>query len=72
VGATGLVPAAGAEAQLPLFEAPESSRRRRLNRALDAIADRFGPEAVRRAAQRAAHRAGLTQQVKRGEERSPR
>jgi len=72
VGATGLVPAAGAEAQLPLFEASESGRRRRLNRALDAIADRFGPEAVRRAAQRAAHRAGLTQQVKRGEERSPR
>ncbi len=46
VGATGLSPA-GAEEQLPLFdERPGHARRRRLERALDEIRERFGAGAV--------------------------
>jgi hypothetical protein len=65
VGATGLVHADAG--QLALFEAPEGSRRRsRLNRALDELAHRFGPDTVMRADERRPVRAGLTTQVKRG------
>jgi DNA polymerase-4 len=66
VGATNLVPIEAA--QLGLFE-PSRERRRsvRLNRALDAIADRFGARAVVRAGQEEARRAALSLQRKRGE-----
>jgi len=69
VGASGLEPAraGGASGQLGLFEPPEARRRAaRLNRALDAIAERFGGRAVVRAGQEAAVRAALTLQRKRG------
>jgi DNA polymerase-4 len=66
VGATGLVPAA--DPQLSLFGPPGSSLRRdRLNRALDALRERFGPGAVTRATARDVDRAGLSLQRKRGE-----
>jgi DNA polymerase-4 len=66
VGATSLVPAR--ERQLSLFASPESvARRERLNRALDALRDRFGPQAVVRATARDVERAGLSLQLKRGE-----
>jgi hypothetical protein len=56
------------QGQLPLFQPPEPQRRRgRLNRALDALADRFGPRAVVRADEHAPERAGLSLQIKRGE-----
>jgi DNA polymerase-4 len=54
--------------QLTLFEAPDKHKRKRLNRALDEIADRFGSSAVLRASQGPAERAALTTQIKRGEE----
>ncbi len=58
--------------QLPLFEPSERvRRRRRLNRALDELSDRFGPGAVTRAGQGRAERAALTLQIKRGERASP-
>jgi len=63
VGVTQLVPSGAA--QLPLFE-PGRARRERLNRALDAIAERFGSEAVARGEPGAAARAGLSDQIKRG------
>ena len=68
VGATGLV---SAEAdQLALFGAPEPERRRsRLNRAVDAIQDRFGGSAIARGGVEEAERAGLSLQLKRGEEK---
>jgi DNA polymerase-4 len=67
VGATGLVRAEAG--QLPLFAASEArGRRRRLNRALDEIARRFGAEAVQRADAHAPERAGLSLQIKRGED----
>ncbi len=66
VGATNLVPAAAP--QLSLFGPPESSvRRDRLNQALDALRERFGPGAVVRATERDVDRAGLSLQRKRGE-----
>jgi DNA polymerase-4 len=66
VGATNLVAAEGG--QLGLFEpSPARGRARRLNRALDEIADRFGARAVVRAAQEHAARAALTLQRKRGD-----
>ena len=56
------------QGQLPLFQPPEPQQRRgRLNRALDALADRFGPRAVVRADEHAPERAGLSLQIKRGE-----
>ncbi len=68
VGVTGLVRVG--RGQLGLFAAPgEAARRSRLNRALDAIAARFGGEAVVRAGAREPARAGLTWQNKRGDER---
>jgi len=67
VGVTGLEPAD--RAQLDLFPRPAAeARRARLNRALDAIADRFGRDAVVRGDPRHAERAGLSFQIKRGEE----
>jgi DNA polymerase-4 len=63
VGVTNLVP--GDAAQLPLFE-PGRARRERLNRALDAIADRFGADALARGEPDAARRAGLSDRLKRG------
>jgi DNA polymerase-4 len=66
VGATNLVPA-GAE-QLGLFaDAAGRERRARLNRALDALADRYGASVVRRAGQGDVARAGLSLQRKRGD-----
>jgi hypothetical protein len=65
VGCLNLVPAL--DSQLALFGAePSSPRRDRLNRALDALRDRFGPGAVARATVRDVDRAGLSLQRKRG------
>jgi DNA polymerase-4 len=67
VGATNLVRADAG--QLGLFEPPlETRRRSRLNRALDELADRFGPRAVVRAEEGDAERAALSLQIKRGED----
>jgi DNA polymerase-4 len=67
VGAEGLERRDGA--QLPLFgDAPEKAKRKRLNRAMDEITDRFGSDSVRRASQGSAERAALSMQIKRGEE----
>jgi len=65
VGVTGL--RASRREQLSLF-GPERDRSRRseLNRALDALNDRFGSGAVRRATQEEVSRAGLSHQIKRG------
>jgi len=66
VGATSLVPAA--DPQLSLFGPPDMLLRRdRLNRALDALRERFGPGAVVRGTARDVDRAGLSLQRKRGE-----
>ena len=66
VGVTNLVHAACE--QLGLFAPPERAlRRSRLNRALDEIAQRFGSRALVRGDARAAARAGLSLQSKRGE-----
>jgi DNA polymerase-4 len=66
VGTTNLLPAEGG--QLPLFEAPAAARRKRLNRALDELSDRFGSRAVVRGSVATPDRAGLSLQIKRGEE----
>jgi DNA polymerase-4 len=63
VGVTNLRPESST--QLNLFET--RGLRAQLNRALDEIADRFGPEAVLRGGLQPQERAGLTQQIKRGE-----
>ena len=69
VGATNLVARAGE--QLPLFAAREGAQRRsRLNKALDELARRFGSEAVVRGGPADTERAGLSQQIKRGDEPS--
>jgi len=66
VGATNLVRAA--ETQLALFgDAPARVRANRLNRALDAVRERFGAEALQRAVGEDAERAGLSDRIKRGE-----
>jgi len=66
VGATNLVPAN--PDQLALFEAGGGrERRRRLNRALDALAERYGSRVVRRAGQADVERAAPSLQIKRGE-----
>lgn len=57
------------EGQLGLFEPPAASRRRtRLNRALDEISDRFGNRSVVRGDQSHSERAGLSLQIKTGED----
>ncbi len=67
VGVTNL--AAADASQLSLFSAGGASpRRERLNRALDEIARRFGRGALVRGTPEALERAGLTSQIKRGEE----
>jgi DNA polymerase-4 len=66
VGVTNLVKSS--QAQLPLFGAREQERRRSLNRALDEIRQRFGSDAVVRASQGSAERAGLSLQIKRGQD----
>jgi hypothetical protein len=54
--------------QLGLFsDAAGRERRSRLNRALDALAERYGTSVVRRAGQGDVARAGLSLQRKRGE-----
>jgi DNA polymerase-4 len=64
---TNLVPAGAA--QLPLFgPAAPGVRRARLNRALDEIARRFGRDALVRGVEEPLERAGLTFQIKRGED----
>lgn len=68
VTATGLV-RAGEGAQLALFgPGAEAERRSALERAIDALTERFGPEAVRRADAAAPERAAPTLRIKRGEE----
>ena len=55
--------------QLGLFAStPERQRRERLNRALDALHERFGSDAVRRGGAAGVARAGLSLQIKRGED----
>jgi DNA polymerase-4 len=66
VGVTNLE--AAEAGQLTLFEPGETSRRRRLNRALDSLADRFGARAVVRGGGGEVVRAGLSLQIKRGGE----
>jgi DNA polymerase-4 len=67
VGVTNLDSAAAI--QLALFGPDrEGQRRSRLNRALDEIADRFGSRAVTRAGSAEVSRAGLSFQIKRGDE----
>ncbi len=66
VGATNLVD--GGERQPDLFAPPGTDPRRgELNRALDRIRDRFGPDSVQRGNRGEAERAGLSLQIKRGE-----
>ena len=66
VGVTGLEPYAAR--QSGLFDEPVADARRdRLNRALDAVAERFGAGSVVRAGAAPAERAGLSLQIKRGE-----
>ena len=66
VAVTNLV---GDDEQLALFDtASEHVRKRKqLNRAVDALTDRFGGDAVVRGGQGKAERAALSQQIKRGE-----
>jgi DNA polymerase-4 len=69
VGVTNLEARRGE--QLDLFEdLGHDERRSRINRALDEIVDRFGRDAVVRASQGTAERAGLSLQIKRGERSS--
>ena len=64
VGVAGLVPKNAG--QLGLFASPERARRERLNRALDALAARFGAGAIRPGDLAEVSRAGLSLQRKRG------
>ena len=74
VGVSGLIDEAGRSTQLPLFDevagepvsAKAPPRRRRLNRALDVLANRFGDDVVRRASQAEARHATLSGQWKKG------
>jgi DNA polymerase-4 len=67
VGVTNL--GSAAVAQLALFgPGRERERRSQLNRALDEIADRFGPRAVTKGGAAEVTRAGLSSQIKRGDE----
>jgi len=73
VGVSGLVDEAGRSTQLGLFDersddgsAQAPPRRRRLNRALDDLADRFGDDVIRRASQADARHATLSGQWKKG------
>jgi DNA polymerase-4 len=67
VGATNLLPAH--PDQLGLFASEDGrERRQRLNRALDALRDRYGSDAVRRAGQADVERAAPSLQLKRGDD----
>lgn len=79
VGVSGIVDEAGGAAQLSLFDAGSDDaapadpralaaapRTRRLNKALDALADRFGDDVVKRASQAEAQHATLSGQWKAG------
>jgi DNA polymerase-4 len=67
VGVTNL--GSATPSQFPLFGPDrERQRRTRLNRALDEISDRFGPKALTRAGSSEVSRAGLSFQIKRGDE----
>ncbi|MCR9097488.1 MAG: DNA polymerase IV [bacterium] len=78
VGVSGLVDEGGGAAQLSLFDSAEGAgdadprvmqatpKKRQLNRALDALADKFGDDVVRRASQGDARHATLSGQWKRG------
>ncbi len=73
VGVSGLVDEKGNSRQLALFAEEGSGkvavappRRRRLNRALDQLADRFGDDVVKRASQGDARHATLSGQWKKG------
>ena len=78
VGVSGLIDEGGGAAQLSLFDAAEGGgdedprtmqatpRKRSLNQALDALADKFGDDVVRRASQGEARHATLSGQWKRG------
>lgn len=67
VSTSGLEPEA--REQLGLFpDDPTSQRRKKLNRTLDAIQDRFGRSAIVRGASESAKRAGLSTQIKRGDD----
>ena len=78
VGVSGLVDEGGGAAQLSLFDGAEGAasedprsmqatpRKRQLNQALDALADKFGDDVVRRASQGEARHATLSGQWKRG------
>ena len=73
VGVSGLVEEAGRSTQLTLFDQEEEGkaavappRRRKLNRALDQLADRFGDDVVKRASQAEARHATMSGQWKKG------
>ncbi len=73
VGVSGLIDCEAASTQMSLFEERQSSgsaqtplARRKLNRALDVLADRFGDGVVRRASQAEARHATLSGQWKKG------
>ena len=73
VGVSGLVDEQGRASQLSLFDVASDAksiqappRKRKLNRALDALADRFGDDVVRRASQGEARHATLSGQWKKG------
>ncbi|MEM9175123.1 MAG: hypothetical protein AAGC67_07800, partial [Myxococcota bacterium] len=78
VGVSGLVDEGGGAAQLSLFDTAgaraeadpramqATPKKRQLNQALDALADRFGDDVVRRASQGDARHATLSGQWKRG------
>lgn len=73
VGVSGLIDSAASGQQLGLFEdsgspaiAQTTTVRRKLNRALDVLADRFGDGVVRRASQADARHATLSGQWKKG------
>ena len=73
VGVSGLIDSEAASPQMSLFRDEKSSgsaetpvARRKLNRALDVLADRFGDGVVRRASQAEARHATLSGQWKKG------
>ena len=62
---------AGEPEQLSLLPSPaEDPRRRRLNRVVDEIRERFGSGSLARAEDRPVERSGLTEQIKAGEDPS--
>ena len=67
VGTTNLT-AANPEQLSLLPDGRRKERRARLNESLDQLAERFGPGTVRRAGQADVERAGLSFQIKRGED----